>query len=836
MKFEDKQKELKNQENIFKEWCKEHGYTGLAKEYYYNRFDEGFSKESKNNEEYKELKKILPYFHDDGYIVNDNNQKINVSRILSRDYHKILKTEKKDGEIVVYGPFGLIGTIKDKIKIKDKRITIKQNDERFIPMDLYNFSFLYNIALDDIEEWIKDKDNSIERMIFLTETKDGKISKSVKNNNYFIKNILLNPEIPNILCERYSVTIQSFVKSNISYFLYNCLLAVTSEKDDRDHIKNKIVKQKLFFLKKDMNFEKKKEIIKNFVERTNSMESNEYNNTSCRNKLDIWSSCRKIFVSDREYTSFPARTIHYSFKKFLCPFETSDGINSGLTTSLSCFTIISPGSSIEETFPIIPSKDKMNDKMKFFFNGYYIKKVDFREKHTSRFTEKIKKIDKYASVYVEDNSLFVNTYPGRLMRWNGERFICPSMINEKEKVHESMYLGFSASLVPFIHHNSGPRGIFMSNMLKQVLIPDESFEKSWFRNDDLKILTITSKTLVGEKMGMNLLVKWAIHMGYNIEDGIVITKKLLKNSEKCGLRKYNFKMDVLEEENEVLMFATSKGEYINQEKYDDRGVIKKGVSVNNGEILASKLARNGEIYKKVFLKASIDSECTVEDSKVERVSEKILRITVDLRYSFDLQIGDKMVSNSSQKGVISYIADDEDVDIIINPCCIPSRMTLGQIFEGIITNKIIENNLENLYFPPFEDTHVFLEYINFLEKKEYKNLLDIIPLNGYWKCFNRYYILGQRVEEKIRAVGKSNKISRITGQVIKGRKNEGGLRIGIMEKDAILAHGGYNILNDMFNEHSDGITINNGNKKIRITRAAINIQYILNAMGYSIEF
>jgi DNA-directed RNA polymerase beta subunit len=833
MNFDIRQKELKLQDEMFSKWCKEYGYTGLAREYYYRRFEEGFSKSSKDSIEYKKLKELLPHFHEDGYIVNSNRQRINVSRVLSRDYHKILKTEKKGGEIIVYGPFGLIGAIRDKINAWDKRITIKQNDERFTPMDLYNFSFLYKITPNDIEDWIEDKNNSLERTIFLTEIEGEKPSNSTRSNNYLIKNILSNPEIPSTLCKRYSIDIQSFIRNNISYFIYNCLLAVTSEKDDRDHIKNKIVKQKLFFLKKNMNFEKKKEIIENFIDRVNSMEDNEYNNTSCRNKLDMWSSCRKIFMSDREYTPFPVRTIHYSFKKFFCPFETSDGMNSGLTTSLSCFTVIAPGSFIEDSFPIIQSGKKRN----FFFNGYYIKKIRFNKENINRFTERIKRIDKYASIYLDRDDLFVSSYPGRIMRWNGKRFICPNMV-EDDNVNESMYLGFSASLIPFIHHNSGPRGIFMSNMLKQVLTPDDSLDRSWFRNDNLKILTITSNALMSKRTGMNLLVKWAIHMGYNIEDGIVITKKFMEDTKKSGSRKYIFKMEVLEDKGETLIFVSPKDEAIDSEKYDDNGVIKRGFLVNNGEVLASKLLRDGDTYKKIFLKASVDSECTVEDSKVERVNDKILKVTVDLRYFFGLQIGDKMVSNSSQKGVISCITDDEDenVDIIVNPCCIPSRMTLGQIYEGIITNKMIENKIEKLYFPPFEDTHGFLDYINALEGKKYKNLLDIIPSGGYWKCYNRYYVLGHRVEEKIRAVGKSSKISRITGQVIKGRKNEGGLRIGIMEKDAILAHGGYNILNDMFNEHSDGITIKDGEKDIKITRAAINMQYLLNAMGYSINF
>jgi DNA-directed RNA polymerase beta subunit len=840
MDFEKRQEKLSEYNNNFKKWCEIYGYTGLSKEYYYNRFENGFDDDEKNNEDYNLLKNIIPEFHDDGYIINKNGQKITISRVLNRNYNKILKVSKSGDEICVYGPFGFFAIIKNKLKYNDNRVTINRNDNKFRPMFLGNFCKLYNIKIENIKEWT---DNFLLLDIFNKEINNSSDEKITTDNNYFMNSIINNDTLPIILCKRYSISIDLFITNNFAYFIYNCILAIMGERDDRDDIKNKIITQKLFYMSKNSNLNERKKILTKFIEKLNSMNEDSYNNVSCRNKLDIWSSSRKVFITEKDYTSFSTRTLHFSFKKYLCPFETSDGTKSGLTTSLSCYTIITPGNFIEDRIKLFTTSEdsdlpkKKNNSFKFFFNGFFINNIKFSRNKLLEIVKEIKEVDNYSSIYVINDKLFIDTYPGRIMRWNGKMFICSNMEDVDEDIHPSMYLGFAASLIPFIHHNAGPRGIFMVNMMKQILMSDNTFEKSWLKNDGVKINTITTDTIIGNSIGINVLVKWAVHMGYNIEDGIVVTNNFISKNKNCGRRNYLFKMDVDEKLNEKLLYTTVAKKFSDHKNYDDNGVIKKGVIIKNGDVLASKLIKSENIYKKFFLRAVVDSDCLVTETNITVIDSTLFKIIIKLKYNFSIQIGDKMVSNSSQKGVISHIANDEDenIDLIINPCCIPSRMTLGQIYEGIITNKIIEHNLEKLYFPPFENTNLFLNYINKLENKFYENLIDIIPDSGYWYCYNRYYILGHRVDEKIRAIGSSKNINKISGQVVKGRKNEGGLRVGLMEKDAILAHKGYNLLNNMFIKHGDGIKITEDGKTIETTRAAINIKYYFNVMGYDFK-
>lgn len=245
--------------------------------------------------------------------------------------------------------------------------------------------------------------------------------------------------------------------------------------------------------------------------------------------------------------------------------------------------------------------------------------VQFSKENMEEYVKSVKKEDQFSSIYFSDSGLYVNNYPGRLLRWNGKMFICPNMENS-DSIHESLHLGFSASLVPFIHHNAGPRGIFISNMMKQTLSIDERFEKQWKWQDESKILTLTTKALKRERASMNVLVKWAIYFGYNIEDGIVVTRKFLEKTKEKGVRIYSSEIDIEEKEGEKEMFLTPRGENLDSSKYEADGTIKIGERVSNGTVLACKIVRQCDEFSKVFLRASVDSECIVYETSKKAIA------------------------------------------------------------------------------------------------------------------------------------------------------------------------------------------------------------------------
>jgi DNA-directed RNA polymerase II subunit RPB2 len=191
-------------------------------------------------------------------------------------------------------------------------------------------------------------------------------------------------------------------------------------------------------------------------------------------------------------------------------------------------------------------------------------------------------------------------------------------------------------------------------------------------------------------------------------------------------------------------------------------------------------------------------------------------------------------SRHGQKGTIGYILRDEDMpytsqgirpDIIINACCIPSRMTIGQLVEAVM-NKYAAINKRSVLVDQFE--HIDMDpVIRTLQK--YKNDLDAnkmsdlnkeelykstceVLYNGYngrkidtpvFMNITTYLRLKHLVDDKIHARARGP-MSALIRQPLEGRARHGGLRLGEMERDAFIGHGLALTLKGKYMDNSDG--------------------------------
>ena len=205
-------------------------------------------------------------------------------------------------------------------------------------------------------------------------------------------------------------------------------------------------------------------------------------------------------------------------------------------------------------------------------------------------------------------------------------------------------------------------------------------------------------------------------------------------------------------------------------------------------------------------------------------------------------IGDKMASRAGQKGTLGLIIPEEDMpftadgvrpDLIINPHALPSRMTIGQLIESLFGKACVT-------YGGFGDCTAFQTkgpntevYGKMLVEQGFHSSGNQILYNGmsgqqlYSEIFigPTYYMrLKHMVKDKInyRARGPRTVLTR---QTVQGRANDGGLRIGEMERDGILAHGASAFLNESFLVRGDEYYMAVCNKTgcIAVYNKALNI-------------
>lgn len=419
------------------------------------------------------------------------------------------------------------------------------------------------------------------------------------------------------------------------------------------------------------------------------------------------------------------------------------------------------------------------------------------------------------------------------------------------EIHGSTIFSASGSVIPNAEHNQAPRNMFSCQQSKHACgWNNTAFNKRfdtmavWMNTPQLPLSqTWTTRHILGKDgclgYGDNIIVALGIYSGYNQEDSVIIND----NSLKRGLFDtiYYHSYDITEEMvNPMTQTHTLFGNIIADPRYretvipkegmdytklDGDGIIMEGKEVGEDTILVGIVTpqsnENHEIsgYRDKSYKPKRGQKGRV-DAVYRYITKEGLRgVKIRVAEKRSPVLGDKFCSRHGQKGTVGIRMAEEDLpftasglrpDMIVNPHALPSRMTIGQFIETMSVKAGIE-------LGTLVDSTSFSTQNRIGEMKDLLLKLGMHPY-AHEIMYNgetgemmdaeifigpTYYLrLKLMVDDKINYRTRGPK-TMLTHQPVEGRANDGGLRIGEMERDVLISHGASKFLNESMMERSD---------------------------------
>jgi DNA-directed RNA polymerase II subunit RPB2 len=416
------------------------------------------------------------------------------------------------------------------------------------------------------------------------------------------------------------------------------------------------------------------------------------------------------------------------------------------------------------------------------------------------------------------------------------------------EIHASTILGSLASNIPFPDHNQSPRNAYQSAMGKQAMgMYALNYRERFDAMSHLLcypqiplVSPFVSKFYGSEKMpsGQNIVVAIMTYTGYNQEDSIMINRSFL---QRGGFRSIFYRTYKDEEKKnqssgeEERFFkpdsqATRQMKNANYEKLGEDGFVPENHYVDNEDILIGKVVPlripTGMVVP-AGTKKYRDVSRTMRNNEIGWV-DRIFRNRNGEGYSFAKvrvrqdripEIGDKFSSRHGQKGTCGMILNAEDMpqtasgvvpDIIINPHCIPSRMTIAQLMETLLGKVGCEVGALGDGTPFGNCTVDGLASLlrDDLGMEPHSNE---ILYNGFTgRQMETNIFVGPVFYQRLRHCSADKMHSRASGPLVmltrqpaEGRAREGGLRFGEMERDCVIAHGMTEFTKERLMECSD---------------------------------
>jgi len=412
------------------------------------------------------------------------------------------------------------------------------------------------------------------------------------------------------------------------------------------------------------------------------------------------------------------------------------------------------------------------------------------------------------------------------------------------EIHGVFMLSPLSAVIPFSNHNPGPRVAFSCAQSRQGA--------SWYhsnfnkRFDTITLIINTPQRPICETWmyphvlgrggcmpyGDNAIVAISSYSGYNQEDSVILNAGALHRGLFGTTYFHSYTIaetmtDYVQKTHTEIANPLQRGmkpkEGKDYSKLDANGIIRVGSEVDENTILVGVVTKTSDVSEtpKRGQRGVVDGiqMFTANTIREGDVTITLTGVKIRVAEARGPTLGDKFSSRAGQKGTVGMIMGESDMpftskglrpDLILNPHAIPSRMTTGQMLETMSAR--IGTNLGTLIdATPFCTQNPADEYRSTLLKLGFEPNASEWMYNGMTGEMMEmeifigpvYYICSKlMVEDKINYRDTGSR-TLLTHQPLQGRSAGGGMRIGEMERDALVAHGVSSFIEESFMKRSD---------------------------------
>ncbi len=601
---------------------------------------------------------------------------------------------------------------------------------------------------------------------------------------------------------------------------------------------------------------------------------------------------------NRDRASFDVRDVHHSHYGRMCPIETPEGPNIGLIGSLAIYSRTNKYGFIETPYRLVDKETgvvtgeveymtadeedryiiaQANEPLTAkneFANEYIAARVygeimEVRSTSVDYMDVSPKQVVSVATAMIPflENDDANRALMGSNMQRQSVPLLCPQAPYigtgmECKAAYDSGVLAItknegtvekvSASEI-VIKQNSGELDSYKLHKFTRsnqgTCINQHPLVKEGEKVKAGDIIADGPSTDMGElALGRNILVGFMTWEGYNFEDAILISEKLVKDDVFTSIHIEEYECEARDTKlgaEEITREIPNVGEDVLSE-LDERGIVRIGAEVEPGDILVGKVTPKGETElnpEERLLRAIFGEKVReVRDTSL-RVPHGAAGIVVDVktftRENHDemstgvnemvrvyiaqrrkISVGDKMAGRHGNKGVVSRILPEEDMpflpdgtplEICLNPLGVPSRMNIGQVLE-VHLGLIAKQNGWHIATPVFDGAHEddIIELFGQAGlRTDGKTVLydgrtgrqfDNPVTVGYMYMLKLIHL----VDDKIHARS-TGPYSLVTQQPLGGKAQFGGQRFGEMEVWALEAYGAAHTLQEILTVKSDDV-------------------------------